>query len=160
MIQVQFVRGASLSSAAIEVFSAGHLSHVDLVLPDGNLLGARSDAIGGAPPGVQIRPPGYEKWLLRVVFSVPATDAQALAFWNFARAQVGKPYDKLAIFAFVINRNWRDDDAWFCSELCMRCFEVAGVVQQLFSTPNKITPVMAANTLSAVPGVTYVRYSS
>jgi hypothetical protein len=51
MIRLQFVLGTGLSSQAIAWFSAGHFSHVDAVLPDNRLLGARSDVVGGKPPG-------------------------------------------------------------------------------------------------------------
>jgi hypothetical protein len=54
-IKLRFVRGLDFSSRVIAWFSAGHLSHVDAVMPDGSLLGARSDVIKGIPTGVQIR---------------------------------------------------------------------------------------------------------
>lgn len=46
-IKLQFVREKDLSSQVIAWFSAGHVSHVDTVLDDGRLLGARSDRVGG-----------------------------------------------------------------------------------------------------------------
>lgn len=36
---------------------------------------------------------------------------------DIARTQVGKKYDWTGIFAFVLQREWQDDRAWFCSEL-------------------------------------------
>lgn len=32
--------------------------------------------------------------------------------------QVGKSYDWTALLSWVVRRDWQEDDAWFCSELC------------------------------------------
>jgi hypothetical protein len=55
--------------------------------------------------GVQIRPPNYEKFsrVERVVISVPYHKERA--YWEFLKAQVGKPYDMKAIVAFAVNRD-------------------------------------------------------
>jgi uncharacterized protein YycO len=152
-IRLQFVCEAALSSQAIAWFSAGHFSHVDAVLRDGLLLGARSDRVGGKPPGVQIRPPNYAKWIRRTMMTVPATDRQTDDFYAFLLEQVGKPYDSAAIWAFVFNRDWRARDSWICSELQ----SAAGECAKLFSHPlylaaNKITPVSCALAYSAIGG--------
>jgi hypothetical protein len=89
----------------------GWCSHVDSVMDDGRLLGARSDG------GVQIRPPNYEKFsgVEPVVLAAPYYKERAYS--GFLKAQIGKPYDKPAIVAFAFNRDWRSPDAWFCDEL-------------------------------------------
>jgi hypothetical protein len=152
MIRLQFVMGSGLPSEAIAWFSAGELSHVDAIMSDGSLLGARSDAIGGQLPGVRIRPAFYEKWARRVVMEIPATDSETTVFYDFIMKQVGKPYDKTAIFGFVADRNWREDDSWFCSELQSAGLEQAGVVPPLFLAANKITPAALALLASAING--------
>ena len=152
-MKLQFVRGGDLASSAIGWFSAGHLSHVDAILADGGLLGARSDSIGGKPPGVQIRPPGYAYWPLRVVYDIPSTAAQEQQFWTFLYQQIGKPYDKLAIMAFLFNRNWRDGDAWFCSELQARALECAGILKPSLLPANKVTPVMLAELVGEIGSI-------
>ncbi len=96
MVRLQFVCGDDLSSDVIAWFSAGHFSHVDALLDDGRLLGARSDFVGGKPAGVQIRPADYSKWSRRVIFTLPATPQQEAAYLNFLYGQIGKPYDKTA----------------------------------------------------------------
>lgn len=151
-IQLQFVCEAALSSQAIAWFSAGHFSHVDAVLPDGSLLGARSDHVGGKPPGVQIRPLGYTKFTKRVLMTVPAQPGGEAEFYTFLEAQVGKPYDVEAILAFFVNRDWRKDDSWICSELVAAAGEHAGIFPKLYVAANKITPVAAALAFSAVGG--------
>lgn len=149
---MQFVRDPNLAATVIAWFSAGHLSHVDCLLDDGTLLGARNDSVGGKPPGVQIRPPDYTKFTTKVVMTIEVTDAQREAFLNFLMAQVGKPYDTQAIWGFLFNRDWRQEDSWICSELQAAAAEYAKIVPQLYLAANKITPVSWALAASAIGG--------
>src|SRR5579859_5987874 len=103
-IRLQFVMGRGLSSQAIAWFSAGTVSHVDAVLPDGRLLGARFDKVGGQPPGVRIRPPNYEPWKSRNLYTLDVTPVQESRFYDFLTDQLGKPYDFTAIFGFGLGR--------------------------------------------------------
>lgn len=144
----QFVRADDLASEAIAWYSDGEFSHVDMVLDDGTLLGAR---ING---GVLIRPQGYTVWQKQVIIEVPCTPLQKAVALEFANAQVGKPYDRTAIFAFVAARDWREPDAWFCSELGAATGEHGGFWPQLTSSVNRITPVGLALVCSATPGRT------
>jgi uncharacterized protein YycO len=150
MIRLQFVLGYGMPSQAIAWFSAGHFSHVDAVLQDGTLLGARSDSIGGKPPGVQIRYPLYEKWKERVVMSIATDAAKEKSFYDFLNAQLGKPYDKTAIWGFATGRDWRDPSDWYCSELITAAEEAAGALPALYVPSNKVTPVMCAALNSAI----------
>ncbi len=150
MVTLQFVCGSDLSSRAISWFSQGHLSHVDAVMPNGELLGARSDVIRGIPAGVQIRPPNYETVVRRVRMSLECTVASEKAFYKFLLGEIGKPYDKTAIVAFVFNRDWRAPDSWFCSELQMRGLERSGLCEPLYLDVNKITPVECAVVATAI----------
>lgn len=152
MIRLQFIGMADPASRLIEWFSAGHFSHVDAVMPDGTLLGARSDSVGGKPPGVQIRPQGYEKFQSQVVFEIPTTPEQETKFYSFLRSQLGKHYDKEAIFGFIFDRDWREQDSWICSELQSAALEASGIVPQLYVAANKITPFFLAGIVSAIGG--------
>jgi hypothetical protein len=152
-IKLQFVCEAALSSEAIAWFSSGHFSHVDAIMPDGTLLGARSDSEGGQPSGVRRRPPGYATFSKCVVMTVPCNDYQACGFYSFLESQIGKPYDWRAIYAFILNRNWREDDSWICSELVAAAGEASGILPMLYLAANKITPVSCAIAYSAVGGV-------
>jgi uncharacterized protein YycO len=154
MIRLQFVTERAWTSWLIGAFGAGHLSHVDAIMPDGSLLGARYDSIGGMPPGVQIRPPNYAKFSRRVIAVIPASEAQESAFYAFLHQQLGKPYDWRAIFAFAINRDWRAKDSWICSEFQAAALEASTIVSTLYLDANKIVPVPLALAVSAIPGVT------
>lgn len=152
-IRLRFVQGLGPVSSLISWFSDGHLSHVDALMPDGKLLGARSDVVGGGD-GVLERPNPYEKVAKIVTYDIPATLIEESAFYAFLRAQLGKAYDHMAIFSFAIARNWRDDDEWYCSELQAAALEDAGILTKtLFLSVNKITPVMLATLVSDLPGV-------
>jgi uncharacterized protein YycO len=156
-VKFRFVRGTNLVSDIIALAGAEAetmgFSHVDIVLPSGELLGARSDEVGGKPPGVQVRPAGYTGTERFEVFELPATPTQESAFYAYALEQVGKPYDKLAILAFVLGRNWRDEGHWFCSELGAAATEKAGLCDELYLPANKIMPTTWAVVLSALGGV-------
>ncbi len=150
MIQLRFVRERGFISSLIAWFSAGHVSHVDVVLAGGKLLGARADRVGGVPPGVQIRPHGYIDPVLIVEMDLLVSPEQEAVFYRFLQAQVGKPYDRIAILGFIVGRNWRDDGAWFCSELVAAALENAGIVPRLYTPANKLTPAALATVVSAI----------
>ena len=141
MITLQFVQMDDPGSKAIEIFERGWASHVDAVLANGMLLGARSDSIGGKPPGVQIRPPDYEAFAKKQVVSLSTTAQQETDWLNFLYAQIGKPYDKTAILAFPFGRDWHEDGSWFCSELQAAALEnCKWFPKPLANTVNEITP--------------------
>lgn len=155
-VKLQFVCENALSSHIIAWFSQGHFSHVDAILPDsgGMLLGARSDAVGGQPPGVRIRTPDYVKFERKVIMTIPATAIQEKAFYDFLHRQVGKPYDTEALWAFVVNRDWREHDSWICSEVQSAAGEISLIFPKpLYLAANKITPVGCALAFSAVGGI-------
>ena len=138
---LQFVQADDLGSKAIQIFERGWCSHVDHVLADGTLLGARSDTVGGKPPGVQIRPPDYATWSKVQRVALQATGEQETAWLNFLTAQIGKPYDFEAIAAFAIDRDWRNPEKWFCSELAAAALEACKwFPKPLASVANEITP--------------------
>ena len=114
MIRLRFVGGDDIVAAGISAAEYGHwCTHVEAVMPDGTLLGAHYEG------GVQARRPGYDAGKIRreLLVSIPADAAMTDAFHAFLRAQLGKPYDKRAILAFVLGHEWQDPAAWFCSEL-------------------------------------------
>jgi uncharacterized protein YycO len=116
-IKLQFVRERGAMPWLIARWGGGRFSHVDTVLDNGQLLGARNDHVGDSPRGVQIRPPGYTDFIDRVVMTVPVTVEQKATYLDFLRNQVGKAYDSGALWGFVFNRDWHQTDRWICSEL-------------------------------------------
>jgi hypothetical protein len=106
-------------------------SHVDFVLPDGNLLGASnqgkgSPCIEGNPSGVAVRPPDYQPFGIRRNMIIETDKAQFIL--AAALSQLGKPFDNGALYRFLSEgvahtRDWRDPDMWFCAEMPPWAFE-------------------------------------
>lgn len=141
-IVLQFSFQRDLGADLITYFGHGAgFSHVDAVMPDGSLLGARSDVCLGVPSGVQIRPPHYADFARVLPVSLAASDLQSHGFNNFLQGQIGKPYDMEAILGFAVGRDWRNPNAWFCSELIAAALESGGWFPFGLATPaNKLDP--------------------
>lgn len=156
-VDVQFVLGYGFASGIIAFGGAGGkvgISHVDFVLRDGTgrLLGARSDVIQGIPAGVQVRPPYYEPWKRQIRVRIPCTAQQEHACYAFAWRQRKKPYDHSAIWAFALDRDFHEDNAWICSELVYVGLEEARLVQKPIIAPNKVDPTKCALAATGIPG--------
>jgi hypothetical protein len=149
-IVMQFAGSDSLTSRLIQWYDHGEFAHVDTVLPDGALLGARNDVMDGYPAGVQIRGADYQQGYTLKRVTLPCTDAQEKAYYDFVMAQVGKQYDSTAIAAFAVGRDWRAPDSWFCSELNAAGLEESGVVPPLSAPVNKVAPDDLLLVLSAL----------
>ena len=147
MITLQFVAEANLPSWGIRYWTAGPFSHVDTVLDDGQLLGARADG------GVAIRPGNYAKFSKITQVYLSARDTQERVFHTFEDAQLGKPYDHSAIWGFAANRDWRDPQKWFCSELVLAALEESQWCPPLDIPSNKVTPVSLYLIVTARGGV-------
>lgn len=128
MIILQFTARPKIGSWLIRKFTWSDYSHVDIVLPDGRLLGARFEG------GVSIKPPNNFKKCVR--FSVDAPEDVISA----ALTQVGKPYDIVAIFGIIVRRDWHKSKKWFCSELVAWSFEEAGNPLLRTENFNRVTP--------------------
>ena len=147
MITLQFIGGRDLVSEVIEWFSAGSIAHVDAVMPDGELLGARVHPDGAPAAGVQLRKSGYKAIDKRIRVTL---EGDADTFHGLARSQLGKPYDSEAILAFAANRDWRDPSKWFCSELIGWLLEQVHVFPPLATPSNKLPPEMLLVACSAL----------
>lgn len=140
-IILQFVGAADLGGKIINWFDHGPFAHVDTVMPDGSLLGARSDVWAGVPAGVQIRPYDYMPFANPVRAVLDASDEVVEAYYTFVQAQIGKPYDMTGIVGFAVGRDWRNANAWFCSELVAAALEESGFFEYaLIQLANKIAP--------------------
>jgi hypothetical protein len=154
-VTLQFSACDDMGSFAIRSLEHGLWSHVDAVQPDGSLLGARNDEMDGVLPGVRIRPPDYCKFSRTKRVTILCGAAEQEAFDDFIAAQIGKPYDESAIMAFVLGRDWRESDSWFCSELQAAALEIAKIFPySLVSPANKITPNMLYLACSVLTPIT------
>lgn len=139
MITLRFVttKGDPVSDG-IRRFEYGFwATHVEALMPDGALLGAHAQG------GVEARSHDYDKleFTQELYVSLPATPAQTDAFHSFLRAQVGKPYDFLAIAGIALQRDWQKENSWFCSELVASALCHCGVFPSHLATEfNHVTP--------------------
>jgi uncharacterized protein YycO len=138
MITLRFVTCNDPVSYTIRAFEYGFwASHAEALMPDGTLLGAHADG------GVQARNHDYDagKFTKELYVSIPATPAMTDSFHSFLRSQIGKPYDFEAIAGIVAQRNWRNDDSWFCSELVAAALAHCGwFASELATEFNHLTP--------------------
>lgn len=107
-------------SKLIEWFTWGNYAHVDVVLPNGDLIGARLFG------GVRIRRDdlAYSK-VKRYAVDVPESTADAI--YATLRHEVGAGYDWLGILSFPLRLRWNRPSKWFCSELVAWAFYINGV---------------------------------
>lgn len=132
MIIIQFSATRGPLSRLIRFFTWSEFSHVDVVLSSDFLLGAQWD-------GVKVRPPDYQAFSKTVRYTITLNAEVEQEVMAFLYAQLGKPYDKVAIFSFPFRKDWQDDGKWFCSELVAAAFAQAGV-PLVHEAKNRITP--------------------
>lgn len=147
MIQLQFVLGAGWGSRLISWWGQGYggYSHVDAILPTGDLIGARSDSIrlkNGTviPPGVRVRPPDYEKWLKRTIVTLDATPVETERWQQFLLSKVGQGYDKSDILGLILGLPITSTGHWVCSWIQTSGLEVIGKFGYLPFYPQQVTP--------------------
>jgi hypothetical protein len=143
-------KASNWASAAIRRLNHSPFSHVDYLLPDGNLLGAsdqgpKSPCIKGNPQGVAIRPSNYQLFGYRRDM-VLKTDLADVVL-GLAMAQLGKPFDSTALWDFLADdfpgvRDWSDPAAWFCAELKVATLDMAGLFapKKLMWPKNRVSP--------------------
>lgn len=150
-VRLQFVLGAGLSSRLIAWWGQGYggFSHVDAVMGDGWLLGARFDKVGGKPAGVQVRPPLYENWKYRRTLDMPCTALQQLKWTDYLHSQIGCQYDSADIWGFVIGREMKETGHWICSALQLSALQIAGILPHTEITPQQCPPNMLKAMLEA-----------
>lgn len=159
MIRLQFVLGAGVSSRLIAWYGNGYggYSHVDGILSDGRLLGARSDKCGGQPPGVHIRPPAYETWAKRTLVTIESTDAEYADWEANLRAKINTPYAKGDILDFITGNAKHEAGQWICSGLQINALQHIKRVPYPLPVPaHQVTPnslLLIAATIGGV--VTY-----
>jgi hypothetical protein len=133
----QFSTSTAFASAIIRRLSHSEFSHIDLMLPGEGLLGVSGpDKSIKDVGGVLIRP--FNAWPYKFppkIARVQCSDDVVRKTIEFARSQIGKPFDNAALYHFlrdraglpVVGRDWRDPSQWFCSEYQLRCPEVGGL---------------------------------
>jgi hypothetical protein len=151
VIEVLFSSSPAWQSHLIRCFSHSQFSHVDVVMPDGNLLGASNSP--DAPGGVAIRPFDYQPFFVRRLakLEVPRDVKLSAAevesnFYQLLKSQLGKPFDNAALHAMfgdamVLERDWTAADMWFCSEFFIWGLHNAGFFPyELIVPKSRVSP--------------------
>lgn len=121
-------------------------SHVELVF-DGNECFSSSESDGGVRfKEIDLESTFVSKSGLRlnkwVKLEIDLTKSQYDRCYAWAKSQTGNKYNWLGIFfAQGLNFNIRREGDWFCSEICLRCLQEAGMFcgeNSLFTTPAKL----------------------
>lgn len=141
-IRLQFVLGAGVSSRLIAWYGQGYggYSHVDAVLADDTLLGARSDAVGGQRPGVRVRPPGYETWRRRTLVELPGSELKFMQWADALERQIACQYDKQAILGFLLGRREHTKGHWICSALQTHALKHCHLLHRVPIPDSQVTP--------------------
>ena len=131
-IYLRFTRNdKNFFSRAIQFCTHSKYSHVEFVTSEGYLA--------ALPKGVGLKPFDYEPGCECIFAEVRCPNPKAVL--DYARSQTGKPYDFLAIFSFLVRRDWKNPSSWFCSELVYQSFHEGGFPLLSDNIPmNRITP--------------------
>ena len=106
-------------------------SHVDMLMKDGNLLGASNSpnapVIHGNPRGVAVRPFDYQPFAYRRQMFIKTERADDIR--RIAVTQLGKEFDNSSLKDFISDsfpgiRDWRLNESWFCAELVIWSMEM------------------------------------
>ncbi len=145
-LHFQFSTSTAWTSAIIRRLTQSEFSHVDIILPGEGLLGVSgSDKSILDPGGVLIRK--FDCWPYLSppkVARIQCSEDIARRGIEWGRSQIGKPFDKKALYAFLrdraglpnVGREWRDPAKWFCSEFAMRFVEISGLFFYRLITPK------------------------
>lgn len=133
-ITVVFTNSHKLLAPAINVVTWSKYSHCAIVRGD-RILQSTWGA-GGVHETSLAALLEVSKNFTFKTFSVNNADA----IYEAAASQVGKPYDKTALFGLPFHRDWQENDAWFCSELLAWAFNEGGTPLFNVESIHRITP--------------------
>lgn len=110
-ITVVFASNNQPASIIIKLFTLSHWSHVAILDDDGFIYD--STLLSG------VRRIHFDEWKTHYTnldFTIfPVKNRQKVFEW--LSTQVGKRYDALGIFSFILRKNYEDKNKWFCSEI-------------------------------------------
>lgn len=114
-VRIRLATDRNIISDIIRWYTWSQWSHVDLIAPDGKLIGARYKN------GVQARPADYGHFTRTLTLEAPkAPDS----IYDWAYQQIGKPYSTRTILGLAFRQDFSDDNEFDCSE-----FAIMGSIQ-------------------------------
>lgn len=133
VIDLLFSRRKHPGSWLIRTVTWSAWSHVELVLPGGQLIGA------AAPHGVGLTPLHVRHRIASKV-AVVSFPGDLCCAKTWAMEQLGKPYDWLGVLGLGLHRDWESDDSWWCSEFAAQALKQGGYAPFREAAINRITP--------------------
>lgn len=135
--RILLLRGRGFVSSVLRAQTGSVYGHAALMLPDGSVIEAW--------PGVGVRRTWLRDWTGVDVFAVrDMTDKQWSAANQFARKQIGKPYDWLGVVRVVSRFRPQDNGRWSSAALVVTALEVAGVRLLRHVRACEVSPGMLA----------------
>lgn len=137
---VRYSSSTAFMSNLIRRACHSRFSHVDIVLPGEGLLGVSGeDKSLNDPGGVRVRP--FQPWPYNIIREVEIKTDKTDAVIRRGKSQIGKPFDNGALYAFFNpyayneQRNWREQEQWFCSEWFIWSCESEGLFPYPLAVP-------------------------
>lgn len=131
-IAIDFLLGPDWISRTIAWFGQGPngWSHCASVIRDDihgeRYLDARSDVVGGVPPGVHVRSIAEEKWIKKCRASLEVTQAEYDSFEANLRAKISDLYAKPDILGFILNKDLHRSGTYYCMALALNGVQHVG----------------------------------
>lgn len=133
---IRFVKGTSLVSYLVRLFTLSTYSHVDFFMENkGQLIGSypfQGVTLNAVNTDIRNDPKSY-------LIYIP--EKYQADIYSFIANQLGKGYDYKAILAFIFfTRRWQDKKRWFCSEIAAAALYDSGLLVETDERFNRIAP--------------------
>jgi uncharacterized protein YycO len=119
MVKIFFADSNKIGSIFIRTVTWSDFSHVGFI-HDGMVIDSQLFSGGVTSYDVAELVHHYPRIQ---VYEFPHVSAEAI---TYACEQLGKKYDLTALIGMGFQRNWQEDDKWFCSELVAASCAAAG----------------------------------
>ena len=132
---VLLFKGKGVISGSIRWQTRSIYSHAAILLPDGKIIESWQG------DGVRIKE--LKNWDNIDAFYVKGMSDEQWdkAIW-FAKKQIGKKYDYIAILRFITRTKHPDNQTWFCSELVFAALLYAGVQLLKRIAASNVSPAL------------------
>lgn len=136
-MKVVFSASKSIGGSIIRFGTMSDWCHVDILFDDGTLIGATGNGVQRMSLDDRLNRSTHPIYQYRID-EIKLDESKAR---SFAEAQLGKPYDYSAVFAFAVpwRTHWADDSKWFCSELVAATINASGTLIAR-ETLSRVTP--------------------
>lgn len=137
-IQLIFSKSKLPFSPLVQLVTWSKWSHVGIVANDGKVIESTFSHDGVKLAGITEFMARASDW---IIVEMECTNRQAII--DAAMSQLDKPYDWTGLMGILFhNRNWEEEDSWFCSELVAWAFSHAGDPLFMDEVIHRITPQM------------------